>query len=218
MRIFLLFAALVLSLAGHAAENDDVFAHHATAKQLLDTVLVEPSANLAHSHVLQGRFTHRKFLHELPQPLTANGEFTFARDLGVYWHTEQPFDSIFILTRQGLVQRDEGAETLRLSSDEQPAVRVIANIFLALFTLDLSTLDSTFELYGEKQNAHWTIGLKPKSTAVASVFKQATVSGGKEVQEIVLTDKHDDRTVIDLQSVVHTSDPPSVAVRALFKK
>ena len=79
-----------------------------------------------------GRFTHQKHLTEIPQPLTATGEFTYARGLGVYWHTLQPFDSVFVLTQQGIVQRDEGAETVRLSAQEQPAVRVIADIFLAL--------------------------------------------------------------------------------------
>ncbi|HYM34352.1 MAG TPA: outer membrane lipoprotein carrier protein LolA [Steroidobacteraceae bacterium] len=215
MKYFALLAAMIFSLAVHADDND-VFQHPAAAKALLDTVLAEPSGNLAHSQVLQGRFTHRKYLSESPKPLNAAGEFTFARDLGVYWHTQQPFDSVFILTRQGIVQRDEGAETLRLSADEQPAVRVIGNIFLALFTLDLTTLDASFELYGAKQNAKWSIGLKPKSSAVASVFKQAVINGGKEVEQIILTDKHDDRTIIDLQAVTHTADAPSASVHALF--
>jgi hypothetical protein len=212
-----LLVALCVALSAYAADYD-VFKHPATGKTLLETVLAEPSADLASSQVLQGKFSHRKYLSEIPKPLIASGEFTFARDLGVFWHTEQPFDSIFILTRQGIVQRDEGAETLRLSADDQPAVRVIANIFLALFTLDLATLDATFDLYGEKQNSRWTIGLKPKSNAVANVFKQAIVSGGKEVEQITLTDRHDDRTIIDLQSVAHSSDAPNAAVRALFKR
>ena len=219
MKRYALLVMLLLSVSARADDADnDVFKHPATGQALLKTVLEEPSGNLAHSQVLQGRFTHQKFLSELPKPLTAAGEFTFARDLGVYWHTEQPFDSVFILTQQGIVQRDEGAETLRLSADEQPAVRVIANIFLALFTLDIATLDASFDLYGEKQNSRWSIGLKPKSSAIANVFKQAVVSGGKDVDQIVLTDKHDDRTVIDLQAVTHMSDAPSAAVRALFKR
>jgi hypothetical protein len=215
--LFLLISLLLATAASADDSSTEVFKHPATGKVLLTTVLAEPSKNLEHSQVLQGRFAHRKYLSELPKPLVAGGEFTFARDLGVYWHTLQPFDSVFVLTRQGLVQRDEGAETLRLSADEQPAVRIIANIFLALFTLDLATLDASFDLSGVKQNERWTIGLRPKSSAIANVFKEAVVSGAKEVEQIVLSDRHGDRTVIELQGVVHTVDPPSEAVRALFR-
>jgi len=217
MKRYLVVVALLAASLARAAETDDVFKHPTSGKELLATVLAEPSSALAHSQVLHGRFTHRKFLNELPKPLNASGEFTFARDLGVYWHTQQPFDSVFILTRQGLIERDGGAETMRLSADDQPGVRVIANIFLALFTLDVTSLETSFDLYGAKQGARWTIALRPKSGAVASVFKAAVVGGSSEVEQIVLTDRHDDRTVIELQAVTHSSDAPTEAVRALFK-
>jgi len=215
--------ALLLLVAGVAsAAPDDVFKHPADGQTLLQTVLAEPSKHLAHSQVLQGRFAHRKYLSELPQPLTATGEFVFGRNLGVFWHTLQPFDSVFVLTQHGIVQRDEGAETLRLSADDQPAVRVIANIFLALFTLDVATLNASFDLYGQTLqpgvDGRWIVGLKPKSSAVASVFKQALISGGKDVEQVTLTDKHGDRTVIDLQNIVHSDAAPDARTRALFAR
>jgi len=222
MRRFVCMLLLTVVAQMAAAAPPEVFQHPTDGKTLLTTVLVEPSKHLADSQVLQGRFTHSKHLSEIPQPLTATGEFTFARDLGVYWHTQQPFDSVFVLTQQGMVQRDEGAETLRLSADEQPAVRVIANIFLALFTLDVATLNASFDLYGQPPSAssksQWVVGLKPKSGAVANVFQQALISGGKDVQQVVLTDKHGDRTVIDLQNIVHRSAAPDAQTRALFKR
>jgi hypothetical protein len=212
-----LMSGLLVACACMAARADDaVFNHPATGRTLLDTVLVEPSRALAKTQVLQGRFTHRKYLTELPQPLTASGEFTLGRELGVYWHTRQPFDSLFVLTPQGMTQRDEGTETLRLNAD-QPAVRVVGTIFLALFTLDVTTLSQSFELYGHKPNEKWVVGLKPKSSAVANVFKQAVVSGQRNVEQVTLTDQHGDRTVIDLHAVVHSSEV-TPAVRALFKR
>jgi hypothetical protein len=217
LRSTLLAITLLTQVFGINAYADEVFNHPATGRTLLDTVLAEPSRTLAKSQVLQGKFTHRKYLPEIPQPLTATGEFAFGRDLGVYWHTLTPFDSVFLLTQQGMVQRDEGAETLRVSTNDQPAVRVIADIFLALFTLDVATLSSSFDLYGQKNNARWIIGLKPKSSAIASVFKQAVVSGGKDVEQVVVTDQHGDRTVIDLHAITQASEV-SPAVRALFKR
>jgi hypothetical protein len=201
--------------------DEAVSDHPVSGRALLDTILVQPSRSLANAKVLQGRFTHRKYLPEIPQPLTAQGDFAVGRELGVYWHTQTPFDSVFLLTQQGMIQRDEGKETLRVASQDQPGVRVIADIFLALFTLDVATLSSSFDLYGQiskqPQTSQWTVGLKPKSNAAASLFKHAIISGDKDVRQVVLADKHGDRTVIDLQAIVHSSEI-TPAVRELFKR
>jgi len=205
---------LLWGVCAHAAV--DPFAHPATGDALLRSTLARPAAQLAKAQVLKGHFTHSKHLSEIPQPLVATGEFVFARDLGVYWHTQQPFDSVVVLTNSGIVQRDEGAQTLQLSADEQPAVRVIANIFLAMFTLDVTSLSRNFDLYGLSQGERWIIGLKPRSSAIASVFKQATVTGSGDVEQVVLTDAHGDRTVIDLSAIEYSDAAPAADVRALF--
>lgn len=216
-----LLMLLCLSLLASPARCDDVFAHPISGRQLLATILAEPSRALAKTQVLQGRFVHRKALSELPKPLVSTGEFLFARDLGVYWRTREPFDSAFVLTRQGVSQTDEGVETMRISVDQQPAVRVIGRIFFALFALDVDALSGGFDLFAaprvEPSNETWTIGLKPKSGAVANVFIRATVSGRRDVEQVTLTDKHGDTTTIDLSAVEHSVAAPSAMVRALFE-
>jgi hypothetical protein len=221
--IYVVRMLLPLALLGSsfARADEAVFDHPVSGRVLLDTILVQPSRSLANAKVLQGRFTHRKYLPEIPQPLTAQGDFAVGRELGVYWHTQTPFDSVFLLTQQGMIQRDEGKETMRVASQDQPGVRVIADIFLALFTLDIATLSASFDLYGQiskqPQTSQWTVGLKPKSNAAASLFKHAIISGDKDVRQVVLADKHGDRTVIDLESIVHSGEI-TPAVRALFNR
>lgn len=209
----LLITALWAPLAPAAI---DPFAHPATGEALLRSTLARPAATLAKAQVVSGRFTHSKYLSEIPQPLVASGEFTFARDLGVYWHTQQPFDSVVILTNEGIVQRDEGAQTMRLSADGQPAVRMIADVFLALFTLDVGNLGRNFDLYGKSQGDRWIIGLRPRSNAIASVFREATVTGAADVEQVVLIDTHGDRTVIDLSAAQYSPHPADASIRALF--
>lgn len=211
---------LVLSLlfAPFAHAQVDPFEHPTTGSALLNATLTVPARNLANAKVLTGQFVHQKFLAEIPQPLVANGEFTYARGLGVHWHTLQPFDSVFILTQQGIVQRDDGAETMRLSAQEQPAVRVIADIFLALFTLDVTSLSASFDLFGKSQGERWIVGLRPKSATIGSVFKQATITGAKDVEQVVLVDAHGDRTVIELKNTQYSNTAPTAAVSALFAR
>jgi Outer membrane lipoprotein carrier protein LolA len=205
---------LLLAAASHA--QVDPFEHPTTGSALLDTTLAVPAKSLANAKVLTGQFVHQKHLAEVPQPLIATGEFTYARGLGVHWRTQQPFDSVFVLTQSGIVQRDEGAETIRLSAQDQPAVRVIADVFLALFTLDVTSLSSSFDLFGKSQGERWIVGLRPKSATIGSVFKQATITGAKDVEQVVLVDAHGDRTVIDLKNTQYSSAAPSAAVAALF--
>lgn len=209
-----LLLTLLWSLAAHAA---DPFAHPATGEALLASTLAQPAAALSNAQVLQGRFTHAKHLREIPQPLVASGDFIFVRDLGVYWHTQQPFDSVVVLTPQGIVQRDEGSQAMQLSSDEQPAVRVMADVFLALFTLDVARLSASFDLYGLSQGERWIIGLRPRAATMNAVFKEATVTGARDVQQVVLTDVHGDRTIIDLSGVEYSDAQPGADIRKLFE-
>lgn len=208
-----LLSALLLGPVVHAAEQQ---ARVVSGKMLLEGALARPAAQLARAQVLSGRFTHRKYLREIPRPLTATGEFRFARELGVYWHTQQPFDSLVVLTPTGIVEKAEGSQVMQLSADEQPAVRMIANVFLALFTLDMTSLEKNFELSSKTEGARWTIGLKPRGGAIASVFTQATVSGINDVEQVVLTDSHGDSTVIDLTAIQYSSSPPDALTRGLF--
>ncbi len=209
-------AAMTLVCALTAQAQVDPFEHPTSGNALLKTTLATPATQLANAKVLAGSFVHRKHLAEVPQPLTASGEFAYARGLGVYWHTQKPFDSVFMLTQRGIVQRDEGAETMRLYAQEQPAVRVIADIFLALFTLDVSSLSATFDLFGKSQGERWIVGLRPKSATIGSVFKEATITGAKDVEQVVLLDANGDRTVIELTNIRYSSAEPGSDVRALF--
>jgi|HigsolmetaAR202D_1030399.scaffolds.fasta_scaffold00150_15 hypothetical protein len=213
------FAAAVLALllfASSVRAEVDPFQYPTTGKSLLETILAAPARNLAEAQVLRGKFVHEKHLSEIPQPLKSEGEFTYVRGLGVHWHTKRPFDSEFVLTQEGILQRDEGTETLRLSAQEQPAVRVIAEIFLALFTLDVTSLNASFDLYGRSQGERWIVGLRPRTETIGSVFKEATIKGAKDVEQVVLSDAHGDRTVIQLQDIRYSATEPDASVRALF--
>jgi hypothetical protein len=207
---------LPMLLCAALARAADPFAHPASGEALLKGPLSRPAAQLARAQVLSGEFTHHKHLREIARPLTAKGDFTFARELGVYWHTRQPFDSVVVLTPSGILEKAEGAQTLQLSADDQPAVRMIASVFLALFTLDVANLEKNFELSAVTEGERWTLGLKPRDGAIGSVFARATVSGRKDVEQVVLTDAQGDRTVIDLSAIEYSSAPPDAATRARF--
>ena len=198
-----------------AATTDGVFAHPASAAQLASLTRATARA-LEHAKVVRGKFVQRRYLADLAQPLESSGSFLFARAAGVEWHTEQPFDSQFVLTESGITQRDEGGVTLRIPASEQPALTVVSRVFFALFALDLEALSHDFELSGEPRGAGWMIGLKPRAKALGSVFRQAVVSGDASVERVVLEDGNGDRSEIILQDVQYDRAGPTAEERSRF--
>ena len=212
-------AVLITPMCVMSEPVADPFAIQVKDEQQIRSLLARPAAKLRETRMLEGSFRHSRHLREAPKPLVALGEFKFVRDLGVYWHTRQPFDSVVVLTSAGLAQSDDGGAVQRISAEEQPAIRLITNIFMALFTLDTRTLARDFDLYtgvADPTRNRWTIGLKPRSKTIAGVFKEATITGGDDVEQVVLTDTHGDRTVIDLTRITYSKDPPGADVSALF--
>ena len=186
--------------ANVSASADSVFAHPAKTTEL--ALLTRATAqSLAKAKTVRGKFVQRRFLADLAQPLESSGKFLFARDAGIEWHTELPFDSQFLLAESGIKQRDEGGVTLSIQASEQPALAVVSRVFFALFALDLEALSQDFELYGEARGTGWVLGLKPRAAALGSVFRQAVVSGGATVERVVLEDGNGDRSEIVLQGV-----------------
>jgi hypothetical protein len=174
---------------------DPVFTHPASAQEL-EQMLGTATQTLRQAAALRGEFSQRKFLHELPQPLNSSGDFLVARGLGVSWHTRAPFDSDLVLTPQALVQRDAGAEALRVDAATQPGLGAVAQVFDALFALDLPQLAQRFTLYGEPGKDGWILGLKPREAALAQAMSAVVVQGRSEPQRIELYEASGDRTEI----------------------
>jgi hypothetical protein len=198
--VVLCLSLLAMPLHAAAPVPADVFAHSADIGEL-KTLLGHTAQRIATAPVIQGHFEQRKYLADLPQPLLSTGEFLFARDYGVWWHTQTPFESVFVLTREGMRNRDEGGAELKISSAEQPGIAAAARIFFALFALDLKALSSDFETFGIGTPSQWQIGLRPKAAALSAVFRDARLDGGDDIRSIELRDAHGDRTDI-LVSVV----------------
>jgi hypothetical protein len=190
-----LLAAIAL-LGGFTARADDgVFAHPLSAAQAA-SLLGAATRQLAGAAAIRGNFSQEKQLHELPQPLRADGDFLVARDVGIYWHTRTPFDSELVLSPQGLVQRTPGSAPQRMDAAAQPALRTVTQIFDALFALDLPQLDKTFTLYGEPQRDGWRLGLRPREPAFAAVMAGITVDGNTQPRTVQLTEGNGDLTEI----------------------
>ncbi len=183
-----------------------VFGHSATPDEV-EKLLGPVAGTLKSSGVMRGAFTQKKFLKELPQPLVSGGEFIVARSLGVDWHTQKPFDATVVLTPTAMIQRGADGSSKRVSSDQQPGLRAVGDVFDALFTLDIAKLGETFELFGEPaEKGGWNLGLVPREAAFAKVMNRILITGSSQPSKIVLFEGSGDRTEIEFGKVTTQAD------------
>lgn len=174
-----------------------------TSAAQLSTLTRDTARSLSHAQAVRGAFVQKRHLAGLAKPLESHGNFLFARGTGIEWHTEKPFDSQFILTPNGMTQRDEGGDTLHVSVADQPALTVVSRVFFALFALDFDALSQDFTMSGSDggKAAGWQLRLQPRTAALGSVFKQALVTGDATVKSVRLEDANGDVTEIELRDV-----------------
>lgn len=197
-----------------AGPAEAVFGHPATPQGFAKD-LHPATAALKDARTLRGSYTQDKRLAGLPHPLHAEGQFLFVRDLGIAWQTTLPFDSELVITGNDIIQRENGQVSMHLSAAQQPAVRVVAEIFSAVFALDFGRLSANFELYSRRIGRGWELGLKPRGGT--GPLKQIVVSGGKQVERVRVSDANGDETDIRLRTKSISKDAPAPADLARFK-
>ncbi len=166
----------------------------------LNTAQVEqllPPASRAtlRAAVTTGAFVQKKQLADLPQPLISSGRFLLARGIGIDWQVQKPFASDFLLTADALMEKS-GSSVRRRGAKQQPALAAASRLLLALFALDVASLESEFRFAGAKVGSGWQLKLTPRHAALASAFTEAWVEGDSLLRRVRLVDGRGDVTEI----------------------
>jgi hypothetical protein len=199
-----------------APTQSDVFAHPTTAAALLAGPLAQPAQQLGDAQAIRGRFVFKRYLPDIPKPLESSGEYVVLKDVGIDWHTLQPFDSEVIVAKDGVTQIDDGAAH-RLGNADQSAMHGAIRMLSALLMLDVDALASTFDLFGSEADGRWSVGLKPRAKDVSTIVRDATISGASQVETVELHDANGDRTAIEFRDVTYDA-ASTPADRARFDR
>lgn len=205
-RALALLLALVAAPAV-AAPASSVFDHPTTAPALAQQ-LSGATQGLRDAQSLSGSYVQLKQLAGVPRPLEASGTFLFVRGRGIAWRTTQPFETELIITATDIIQREGGRVALHLSAARQPSVRVVADIFAAVFALDFQALAARFELFGRRVGSGWEVGLRPRAAGGGGP-KQIVVSGRNQVARVRVLDRNGDKTDIRLRDTELSAAVPA---------
>ena len=94
---------------------------------------------------ITGQFVQERFIEGFPKPIISKGEFTFVSARGLVWQTQQPFANRVVVLNDKLITENE-FESQQINSDQTPQLTVFNSLAMALFSGDLSFLQSQFQI------------------------------------------------------------------------
>ena len=148
--------------------------------------------------VLQGAFEQTKTLAGFRNPLVSRGEFLVARGQGVWWHTQQPFESTLVVTRTRLFTRNaDGSASSLMDTQAEPGLRQVNELIFSMLAADPDALADKFTLAAQAVGATgWTLTLTPRDPDVARFLVRAVLAGDRDVQTVRIEQARGDATLI----------------------
>ncbi|MGS0679935.1 outer membrane lipoprotein carrier protein LolA [Shewanella sp. 125m-7] len=217
--LFVLALTLLISCSSYAQANvttdySELFQHQASSAEL-----TQLSTQLSPSEQAKGKFTQYRYLKVLKKPLMSQGEFVFAKDLGVIWQQNTPFASTLILKDKQLIQIDSQGNISINNADQAGSGNslsdVMPKLLNALLSGDIEQLEQHFTLsllLGEKTAGdtpqQWQLGLRPRDPLLEKAMPQMVLAGNKQIQTLVLFSRNGDRSRIEFSAI---NDKPLTA-------
>ena len=195
----ILWACLLLLLPGMA------LAIPMTQAEVRELLSAEPAQ--------RARFEQEKQVEGLAQPLKSGGEVLLVRGQGLWWHQQQPFELALSLTAQRMSQR-VGQGPVQVI--DNPQLLEFSGMMLALFGSDEQALARYFALDFHSTEQGWTLVLTPRAAPLNKVFASLTLSGGKQLDRLVIADRQGDETSIHFSDWQRVNLPLAAEEQAHF--
>lgn len=153
---------------------------------------------LQNAPVLKGDFEQVKTLKGFRNPLVSRGQFLVARGQGVWWHTQQPFESTLVVTRTRLFSRNaDGSASDLMNGQAEPGLQQVNALIFSLLAADPEMLAAKFNVTAQPVGASgWTLTLTPRDANVAKFLARATLAGARDVQAVRIDEARGDATQI----------------------
>jgi hypothetical protein len=167
-----------------------------TAHSQTDPTLATQIAARVHSvPVLHGAFTQERQIAGFSKPLKSEGHFVAAQASGVIWDTQTPFPGRLVITADGIRESAPDSAPVRLDAAQEPALKEINRIMLAVLQGDLNVLQEHFDFSGAIDAAGWRLVLTPRG-AIAQAIGSIEVCGMEHITRVQIDERNGDRSEI----------------------
>jgi len=202
----LLVVALAHPLGVRADEGTLITPTH----RITGPAITAAAATLVTPPIIRAGFREEKRIKGFARPVTSEGRFVFARELGAAWVTTSPVASVSTVSPAGIFHQDAGGSAVALSPATHPAIRIYTEVFLALFSGQLELLEDTFSIY-YAPGPRWRLGLVPHRPKILPAI---TLEGARYAESLTLTDPAGDTTLLTFrnQETPHQLAPEETAL------
>lgn len=193
-RFFYMMLFLVLGLSLSMAS---VFDHpmDAKSKQVLMLVLTQMNRH----NIVTGDFKQTKSIKKLNRDFVTTGTFRISKTSGIVWKTQKPFPSEMTVSEDGITERNASGQVRTISSKDNPVFSEISSTIQALFSGNLSELETRFNIYYLEVKAmvdggvygtksHHRIGLVPREASVRKMIANIEMDVSDHLDKVVITD------------------------------
>jgi glycosyltransferase involved in cell wall biosynthesis len=164
---------LVCGVLGRAAETDPLVnpEHRLTPAAPAWSDLID---TFAHHPDTAADFTERRFFPFKKEPVQLKGEVRVSAARGLSLHYTAPEEHTVILDAQGVLLRAAAGEK---APPADPRAAAANEALLHIMRFDFAALEKDFELYGQRDNATWTLALVPRTETLRRSVGRITVAG-----------------------------------------
>ena len=151
---------------------------------------------LSKNSLICADFSQEKQLQVLKRPLVSNGRLVFVAGKGVLWQVREPFATQVLVKRDALIKWNDNGVPQRLNLERAPVFRALSQVFLTVFTGNMSGLQDSFEIVPHVSGARWRLSLVPRDPGFARIIARVHVAGDSFVDELTIVEGRGDQTLI----------------------
>lgn len=155
------------------------------ANETIDNRVFEIVSRLRNIGVMTGSFVQERQLVGMSKPLSAEGEFVFWREQGLYQETQKPFFNAFSLVGDQLINWTEDGKGEVVKEQSALVQREINKTLLSFFNADIELIQQRFEVeWTFLENNRWALKMTPRIAAIAKQMKKVELHGDVFVSQL----------------------------------
>jgi hypothetical protein len=169
--------------------------------------------------ILRGRFTLNRRLTGFAKPLRSEGGFSLIPGRGLIWHAQTPFESVTVITADGVSTRVNGQETMRLPAARMPGIGHLYEVLGGAVSGNVAPLQQDFGISRTTDAAGWHLVLTPlhPDRLAMSQIQSLAVIGHRFVDSIEIDKAGGDVDQLSFVGQTVETAMPTAEERALLE-
>lgn len=171
--------------------------------------------------VLKAKFTQKRYLSGIPQPIKSTGDIILWNGKGLLWNTVEPFANTILLTAQGIFQVENGQKTSLTANQGNHNQKVLLDLISHILNGSFEDIEQfKAEPLAALAPSQWKVRLLPPQN-IKSFISSIIVEGGSYITGITINRSNADKDEITLtqHTLINSQDVNKVInapMRRLF--